>query len=63
MWHHGSYIEVYKYNNFIIDCKPIDRVRFDNDHKCSYRLNVTDLRPDYLDNSIWELISMVDKGE
>lgn len=36
---------------------------FDDEGKCFCRLNVMDLRPAYLDDSIWEQISMVDKSD
>mmetsp|Transcript_20373 Transcript_20373/g.19596 ORF Transcript_20373/g.19596 Transcript_20373/m.19596 type:complete len:186 (-) Transcript_20373:60-617(-) len=36
------------------------RLNFDEDNICYCRLNVTDLIPAYLDESIWGLLSMVD---
>ena len=39
------------------------RLDFDDDTKCYCKLNVTDLIPAYLDDSIWDLISMVDENE
>ena len=36
------------------------RLSFDDDNKCYCKLNVTDLLPAYLDDSIWDLSSIVD---
>ena len=39
------------------------RLDFDEDNKCYCKLNVNQLLPAYLDDTIWEVISMVDENE
>ena len=37
------------------------RLDFDEDSKCYCKLNVTQLIPAYLDDNIWDVISIVDE--